>query len=82
MPQSCMKYAWQPGKCFTDVIIFLFLIQVLFRVAFALLSLPSEDFAIHRHQGPSICNNGSSLLDLSLGSYTVLMIEMQDESGS
>ena len=36
---------------------------------------------ICRHQGPTIHNDGSSLLDLSLNSYTVLIIEMQDESG-
>ncbi|KAM7442352.1 FAS-associated factor2 [Porites harrisoni] len=55
--------------------------QVLFRAAFALLSLPSQDFVIHRHQGPPIHNDGSSLVDLSLNNYTVLIIEMQDESG-
>ena len=60
---------------------FLSLIQVLFMAAFALLSLPSQDFAIHRHQGPPIHNNGSSLVDFSVKSYTVLIIEMQDESG-
>ena len=36
---------------------------------------------IRRYQGPPIHNDGSSLLDLSLNSYTVLTIEMQDESG-
>ncbi|CAH3156718.1 unnamed protein product, partial [Porites lobata] len=55
--------------------------QVLFRAAFALLSLPSQDFVIHRHRGPPIHNDGSSLVDLSLNNYTVLIIEMQDESG-
>ena len=45
------------------------------------LSLPSQDFVIQRHQGPHIHNDGSSLVDLSLNSYTVLIIEMQDESG-
>ena len=45
------------------------------------LSLPSQDFVIQRHQGPPIHNDGSSLVDLSLNSYTVLIIEMQDESG-
>lgn len=55
--------------------------QVLFRAAFALLSLPSQDFVIQRHQGPPIHNDGSSLVDLSLNNYTVLIIEMQDESG-
>ena len=45
------------------------------------LSLPSQDFAIHRHQGPPIHNDSSSLVDLSVKSYTVLMKEMQEESG-
>lgn len=54
--------------------------QVLFRTAFALLSLPSQDFVLHRHQGPSIDNDGSSLSEISLKSHTVLVIEMHDES--
>ena len=49
--------------------------------AFSQLSLPSQDFAIHRHQGPPIHNDSSSLVDLSVKSYTVLMKEMQEESG-
>ena len=48
---------------------------------FALLSLPSQDFTIQRLQGPPIHNDGSSLVDLSVKNYTVLIIEMQDESG-
>lgn len=54
--------------------------QVLFRTAFALLSLPSQDFVFHRHQGPSILSDGSSLSEISLKSHTVLVIEMHDES--
>ena len=60
---------------------FLSLIQVLFMAVFALLSLPSQDFTIQRLQGPPIHNDGSSLVDLSVKNYTVLIIEMQDESG-
>lgn len=54
--------------------------QVLFRTAFALLSLPSQDFVLHRHQGPSIHNDGSTLSEISLNSHSVLVIEMHDES--
>lgn len=86
-PQSCTTFkrdeiclaAWQAYTLTSSFV--LFLIQVLFRAAFALLSLPSQDFVIQRHQGPPIHNDGSSLVDLSLNSYTVLIIEMQDESG-
>ena len=45
------------------------------------VSLPSQDFIIQRHQGLTIHNDGSSLVDLSLNSYTVLIIEVQDKSG-
>ena len=71
--------AWQAYTLTSSFV--LFLIEVLFRAAFALLSLPSQDFVIQRHQGPTIHNDGSSLVDLSLNSYTVLITEMQDESG-
>ena len=66
---------------YTDVIICFVSDSGAFQGGFALLSLPSQEFVIERHQGPPIHNDGSSLVDLSLNSYTVLIIEMQDESG-
>ena len=75
-PSKRMKHAWQLGKCSTNVIIFFVSDSGAFHggVCPTLSAQP-------RHQGPPIHNNGSSLVDLSVKSYAVLIIEMQDDSG-
>ena len=76
-----MKYACSLASIYTDVIICFVSDSGAFQggvcptvSAQPRLRNPETPRATHK-------NDGSSLVDLSLNSYTVLIIEMQDESG-